>query len=75
MVWLVPVGLSRGCSQEAVQLCGSRCPGGGARSAGVVGTDLCPLPSAFLQADVRMAKKGLRLTQRRSGSSGRMTRG
>lgn len=27
------------------------------------------------EADVRMAKKGLRLTQRRSGSSGRMTRG
>jgi hypothetical protein len=46
-VWLVPVGLSRGCTQEAVQLCGSGCPWGlgGGGQMGVVGTDLCPLLS------------------------------
>lgn len=41
--------------------------------AGVAWTDL--LLRVLLQEDVRMAKKEFLLTQKRSGSNGRMTRG
>lgn len=60
----------RSCASGAVQLCAS--VGGHWGQAGVIRTDLLHV---LLQEDARMVKREFHLTQKRSGSNGRMTRG